>query len=277
MPVCGITVEGARHRLVVVRADAGGQVDPRRARGLRGCSRPVRDAPGPTSRPPSASINSARRDQRRPYCFPFSSRLMTAWSMPEYASNWRWVQPSETRRRLKVRPEQVVAMLSLRIARSLFEPGHPSTLAGRTYPPVGRALLMPHTGITRIDRHWRARNSSIRPMERPRRDSVVASSDGVSTRTDTNSDGRRRERRRPQWAAAEAVGRSAAARVTSRRSRRNVAPAPSVGSSSSSSPTGSRWSSSCRRSWRRASSGSSIRCCSACCSTRSSSVGTTRS
>ena len=89
------------------RRSMRGDGDPRLA-GRRGSA---------TSRPPSASTKPANRDQRRPYCFPFSSRLMTVWSMPDRPRAARWVQSAPTAASLERRADQVVAtLLDLQVA-----------------------------------------------------------------------------------------------------------------------------------------------------------------
>ncbi len=103
----------------------------------------------------------ASLDQRRPYCLPFSSRQMTVWSMPEYASSWRWVQPSATRRRRGSGPDQIEALLLLGVARfgrTRSCPDASATPLPAAYPVPPLRLDTVHRGddaAIQASRKWR--------------------------------------------------------------------------------------------------------------------------
>ena len=97
----------------------------RRTMGWTGTGR----RPTGTPKPASASTSRANRDQRMPYCLPFSILEMTVWSMPDCASRKRCVHPSARRRRLSAAPIRSKPCCSCRSR------GRPNHAMARGYPP----------------------------------------------------------------------------------------------------------------------------------------------
>ncbi len=113
--------------------------------------------PAGAPKPPSASTSRANRDQRMPYCLPFSILEMTVWSMPDCASRKRWVQPSASAATLDRGPDQVEAVLLLRVARPA-EPCHRPSLSAADlpagYPAITRRPPQPAICRPLASRKW---------------------------------------------------------------------------------------------------------------------------
>ena len=112
------------------------------------------------SSPPRASTSSAKRDHRRPYCLPFSIRLMTVWSMPDSASSTRCVHCSDRRLRRIAAPSRSPAALPPRVGERLA-PRHDGTVAIGAYPHVSARSGCPRSTGRYTDR------SSVGSSDRP--------------------------------------------------------------------------------------------------------------